>query len=492
MIYIPSPTGKKFHEARNSETGFVRTIIGPIGSGKSVTCVIDLMLIAMDQQAIEDKDGRLVRYTKFAIIRNTYRELLDTTISTFFMWIPKETGHWSTLNMSFKLEQELPDGTVVDTEFLFRALDKPDDIKKLLSLEITAAWINEAREIAKAVFEMVQGRCGRYPQTILDQTDPNYWSDPDNCRRLYGPSFHGVIMDTNPPPTDHWYYKTFEENIPPNHRIFHQPSGISPNAENKRNLVKGYYQNMMQGKTQEWIKVYVHGQYGFIADGLPVWPEYKDDVHYNPTKYTPDTALPIEVGLDFGLTPAAVFGQITPTGRMVVFDELVTFNMGAMNFGKILKEKLQRFYPEHVKLGTFNFYGDPAGEHRADTDEQTPYMILANQGIIAYPTYTNDYSIRREAVADYMQRLDFSGKPAFLITQGAPTVRTACAGGYQFKRMQVSGEERFQDKPDKGQYSHAGDALQYLFLGAVGGARVIGGLDGMKAIDYSKQMASYR
>ena len=38
-------------------------------------------------------------------------------------------------------------------------------------------------------------------------------------------------------------------------------------------------------------------------------------------------------------------------------------------------------------------------------------------------------------------------------------------GGYQYKRMQVSGE-RYADKPDKNHYSHVHDALQYLLLGA--------------------------
>jgi hypothetical protein len=40
------------------------------------------------------------------------------------------------------------------------------------------------------------------------------------------------------------------------------------------------------------------------------------------------------------------------------------------------------------------------------------------------------------------------------------------------------------DKPDKGKYSHVADACQYLFLGAVGGERVIGGFD-TKEIDYT-------
>ncbi len=462
MTYTPSPTGRKFHEARDVDTGFVRTLLGPIGSGKSVTCVLDLLMIAMEQEP--DREG--VRRTRFAIIRNTYRELLDTTIATFFTWIDKESGHYSTLNMTFMLEQELSDGTIMEAEFLFRALDKPDDIKKLLSLEITAAWINEAREISKAVVDMIQGRVGRYPPPVLGVQ----------------PTFFGLIMDTNPPDSDHWYYHLFEELLPENHKIFHQPSGMSPEAENIHNLPRNYYKNMIAGKTKDWINVYVHGIYGFIADGKPVWPEYKDDTHYSDVPYTPDPTLPLYIGIDFGLTPAAVFGQKTPSGQMVIFDELVTFDMGAVSFGKLLKEKLTTTYSKFKQI---EIYADPAGEGRAQTDETTPFQILQNQGINAYPTHTNDFTIRREVMADYMMRLDFSGQPAFSIRPGAPTVRKACAGGYKYKRMQVAGDARFKEVPDKGKYSHSGDACQYLFLGAVGDSRVVGGYD-TKPIDYSQ------
>lgn len=466
MIYTPSPTGAKFHEARDIDTGFVRGLLGPIGSGKSVTCVLELLLIAMEQEADKPKGTgeKPIRRTKFAIIRNTYRELLDTTVATFFTWISKDSGHWSTLNMSFNLKQELSDGTIMEAEFLFRALDKPDDIKKLLSLEITAAWINEAREIAKSVVDMVQGRVGRFPPPVLGVE----------------PTFFGVIMDTNPPDADHWWYTMLEENIADNHKLFKQPSGVSPDAENIQNLPRNYYKNMMSGKTEAWIEVYVYGKYGFIANGNPVFPEYNDIIHYIDDKYVPSTGATIYVGIDFGLTPAAIFGQKTLSGRIILFDELVTFNMGAVNFGKLLKEKIKQQY-----LGyQFEFYGDPAGEGRAQTDEKTPFMILSEQGIEAYPTHTNDFTIRREVMAEYMQRLDFVGKPAFTLTPGAPTLRKAISGGYSYKRMQVSGEERFQDKPDKNKFSHIADACQYLFLGAVGDDRVIGGFK--SEIDYSK------
>jgi hypothetical protein len=83
-----------------------------------------------------------------------------------------------------------------------------------------------------------------------------------------------------------------------------------------------------------------------------------------------------------------------------------------------------------------------------------------------------------------MLRLDFSGHPAFMLTPGCPMLRKAYAGGYKYKRMNVSGEERFIDKPNKNRYSHVCESHQYLFLGAVGDNRVIGGYSN-KPIDYS-------
>ena len=474
VVYKPSKTLRRFH----SDDSFVKTVIGPIGSGKSVGCIADLLIRSHKQ--LPDAEG--VRRTRWVIIRNTYRELIDTTIVTFHEWIPEFVGKWSAQNMKFTMVQVQNDGTVVHIEWLFRALDRPKDVKKLLSLEVTGGFINEAKEVPRSIFEMLQGRCGRYPKTVLDSTDPLFGVDDENCRRLYEPTWCGVILDTNPPDSDHWYYTLFEVKKPTNHSVYHQPSGVSKEAENKGHLRKGYYENMMPGKDKEWVNVYVHGLYGFVMDGKPVWPEYKDDVHYDPNYYKPDPTLVLYLGIDFGLTPAAIFGQITPSGGMVIFDELCTFDMGAVNFGKLLHQKLSTTY---IQFKNVEIYADPAGEGRSQTDEQTPFMILSQQKVNAFPTYTNDFTIRREVVADYMQRLDFSGKPAFRITPGAPTLRKACGGGYKYKRLQVAGEDRYQDKPDKGKYSHAGDACQYLFLGAVGGARVIGGY-GEVPIDYSQ------
>lgn len=439
IVYRASKTGSKLIKSRK----FVSAIMGPVGSGKSVACVIKLFTLAMEQAP--NQHG--IRRTKWVIIRNSYRELLDTSMETFFEWIPKEWGEMSIVNASFFLSQVLPDGTTVEAEFLFRALERPADIKKLLSLDATGIWLNEARELPKAVFDIACTRVGRFPPM-----------------KEGGPSWHGIILDSNPPDSDSWWYKLFEEDLPEEWDYWKQPSGLSPEAENVENLPKGYYDNLQIGKQAEWIKVYVHGGYGFTSDGKPVWPEYNDDVHFWDVDYQPIKNKVIHIGLDFGLTPGAAFGQYE-NGELIIFDELVTFNMGATNFTKLLKEKMATKYPGFE----FEVTGDPAGDQRAQTDEQTPFMVLAEGGIIAYPAYTNDFIIRRDTLGELMLRLSMTGKPAFRVTRGAPTLRKALAGGYAYKRVQVAGAEQFRDVPNKNKFSHVADAAQYLALGCTGG-----------------------
>jgi hypothetical protein len=462
--YVASKKMTKFHQSDK----FVRGLMGPIGSGKSVASVAEMLMISMRQEPFprKEKDGRYHRKTRWVIVRNTYRELIDTTIKTFFDWIPEEVGRFKKMDLEFILELPMADGTVLHAEFLFRALDKPKDVKKLLSLEVTGGWVNEAREVPKQIIDMLIGRLGRYPRKI---------------DKKGGATWHGLIMDTNPPDSDSWWYKLFEVDKPHNHAIFVQPSGMSDDAENIDNLPDGYYENMQAGKDKEWINVYVHGKYGFVMDGKPVFPEYKDDVHSTSTELNIDDSLTIYIGIDFGLTPAAVFGVLTSAARWLIIDELVTEDMGAKNFAKLLNRQINKNWSGY----NFEIYGDPAGDQRAQTDEITPFQILAAEGVEAVPTYTNDVLLRREAVAGTLSRMDFAGNTGFLLGPRAVMLRKALAGGYKYKRMAVSGQERYMDKPDKGRYSHVADALQYMMLGGGEGGRVVENTKSSKKIDYS-------
>ena len=110
----------------------------------------------------------------------------------------------------------------IDCEVLFRSLDRPEDIKKLLSLELTGAYINEAREVPKQVLDMLSSRVGRYPSPAQG-----------------GATWFGIWMDTNPWHAGHWGARYFESAPAEHARAFRQPGGRSVEAENVEHLPAG-------------------------------------------------------------------------------------------------------------------------------------------------------------------------------------------------------------------------------------------------------------
>jgi hypothetical protein len=420
--------------------------MGPVGSSKTSATWMELISRACEQQP----NSQRIRRTRWAVIRNTYPELRSTTIKTAQEWSPMMEMRWDA-PIQGKMDFWLEDKTRVQCEVYFLALDRPDDMGKLKGLEITGAWLNEAVEMPKQAFDMAVQRTGRFPP-----------------KRDGGPTWRGVILDTNPPDSDHWWFKVFEEQQNEGWEIFKQPGGLieekgqylpNPKAENIANLDGGYeyYLRQVAGKTKEWIKVFLMGQYGTVIDGKPVYPEYNDDLHCR--EIQPIRDRPLIIGLDYGLTPAAVICQLSPRGQLLVLDELCAEDMGISQFARdVLKPHLQTTWNGYG----FSAVGDPAGNRRAESDEKTCFMELAEQGIAASPAISNDFLKRRESVAKYLTRLT-DGKPTLLVHPRCTRVRKGFMGGYCFKRLQVGGE-KYRDVADKNAYSHPHDALQYACL----------------------------
>ena len=445
---------------------FFRGIRGPVGSGKSVGCCVEVFRRALEQQ--KAPDGK--RKSRWAIIRNTNPQLRTTTIKTWLDWFPE--NEWGKFTWSVPYTHHIKKGDI-DLEVIFLALDRPEDVKKLLSLELTGIWINEAREIPKSIIDACTMRVGRYPSM-----------------RDGGASWTGVIADTNAPEEDHWWPIMSGEVPIPDHipreqakmlvkpdnwQFFTQPAGMvedrnhegeiedyrpNPEAENQKHMMKSYYPNLIQGKTKSWIDVYVMNRLGHVQDGKPVYPMFAPEVHIAKEEIPVAAGHPVYVGVDFGLTPAAVLGQKV-RGRWLLQSEIVAVDMGIVRFAEVLRNELATRF---AAVSEAIIYGDPAGDFRAQTDESTPFHILRGAGLKAFPAPSNSVDLRLESVSSQLTKM-IEGKPALLIDRRCPQLIKGFEGGYQYKRMEVSGE-RYADKPDKNMFSHVHDAAQYLFLGA--------------------------
>lgn len=234
----------------------------------------------------------------------------------------------------------------------------------------------------------------------------------------------------------------------------------NPSAENLKNLPRGYYDQLLGGKNLDWIKCYAEGKYTFVQEGRPVWPEYNDAMMVADVQ--PEPGVPVHVGLDFGLTPAAVFAQRLPNNRWHVLHEIVTEEMGLERFCSLLKADLEARFSGYE----FMIWGDPAGMQRDQIFETTAFDHLKTHGLLARPTATNAFRTRREALAIPMGRL-IDGKPGFMINRNCYKLRKSLGGGYHYKRVAVgAGHERFKDSPNKNEHSHVGDAAGYCLLGS--------------------------
>lgn len=450
LDYKASPTAAAFHR----DNSFFRGLRGPVGSGKSITCLIEIF-----HRASRQKPGRMgIRKTRFAVVRNSYPELKSTTLKSWQEWFPEEICPVRTNEspMTGRLRLPLPDNTSIDMEILFIALDKPRDIAKLLSLELTGAFVNETKEVQKEVVDTLTSRVGRYPSM-----------------RDGGPTWSGVWCDTNAP-SDMHFWAELEKDPPMGWKFFVQPSALleddsapngyrpNPKAENIANLPGGhqYYLNLVAGKDANWVRAYVLNNFAATMAGKPVFGgDWNEQLHVNPLPLIPIKGHEVVVGLDFGLTPAAVFTQMVD-GRLRVLDELAAKRMGLEQF--LISDVLQLIGQKYYDYNIF-FSGDPSGMKGSDTDERTCFQVLSKLGLRAAPAFANNLEARLGSVRGFLTRL-VGGKPAMLVSPTCRGLINGFNGEYMYAKLQLSGETRYRDKPEKNQASHVHDACQYACM----------------------------
>jgi hypothetical protein len=443
----------------------VSTLLGPIGGGKTTGIIMTLLTVMNNQRP--DLNG--CRRTRFAVVRNTRQQLKDSVIKSVHAWLPPNGSSivWRETDMTQVFTYRLEDGTQVRSEWMFRSLDDEDDARKLLSVEYTAGWLSEFREIPLQLLTDLRSRMGRFP-AVVDG----------------GCSWSGVLAESNMPIEGSEWHQLLEVDRPSWLNPLIQPPGmlwddknqkyvLNPMAENVKWLEPGYYENLTEGATKYWMQSMILCEYPPSLDGKAVYAGSFDRArHVSSTPLASwqfgDFSPSLVIGVDQGRNPAAIITQLQPRGTLYALRELWGVNMG-----------MDRFVDEILRpaLAVRDFVGlpvliviDPAGFQKSQINDLSPADILKQKGFKVIPAPTNDPARRIDAVERLMQRND-----GLQIDPSCKELIRGLSSEYKFKSKK-NGE--LEDRPEKKHpISDLQDALQYaaLIAGGVNTGRLLRG-----------------
>jgi len=435
---------------------FGRLIAGPVGSGKTTACIFELFRRACEQAKAPDG----LRYTRFAILRQTLSQLKQTVL--------KDITQWLTGMCSFKVSEntifiEIGD---VRSEWILIPLEDLEDQRRLLSMQLTGAWISEGIEISVNLLDPIAGRCGRYPSAAMG-----------------GATWFGLIVDTNMPAEGSDWHKFMVDNKPEDWDIFIQPGGLEEIAENLNwltqtpetlklplddpaRLAQGrkYYERLARSNGIDWVRRYVHAQFGDDPSGSAVFRESFKSAFHVVDELEPVNSLPLLIGQDFGRDPCSLICQVDHRGRLLVLEEIIAEGIGLeLHIDRAVRPVLlgERYLGKPVAM-----IGDPAGMAKESIGEETSFDALVRLGFAAFPAPTNDIDPRLRAVESWLLGQADGGGKILIDKVRCPVLIRALAGGYRYAKTRAGVRKPLPSKTHP--FSDIVDALQYVCLTAHG------------------------
>ncbi|HDY68069.1 MAG TPA: hypothetical protein ENH85_09780 [Candidatus Scalindua sp.] len=360
------------------------------------------------------------------VFRKDYADLRDTSMKTFFEVVPEEDI------AGFNKEEHkvtLTNGSEIYFKYLKDGL-------KLGSLNLGWFFIDEAEQITEEIFTYLQGRLSL-----------------KNSARV------GWLV-SNPPNTDHWIYKMFEESSDSDFATFHAST-----YENEKHLPKDYIPSLLKLPIS-WQKKYLDGQYGFTPDGKPFYQGFIERIHKRQLSY--NTEKVIYRSWDYGYRhPACSFHQIDAKGRWLILREVMGTDITIEKFGNYIKTMCKEWF-SNVK---FEDYGDPAGEQVSDKSEKTSVEILASLGIFV-TSKPSTYRERKEIIERKLATL-IEGIPALIVDEGCKVIVDGFLGGYHYqvrKPGQAFNPAIFEVPFKDGYYEHLENSVEYFAVNQFQGA----------------------
>jgi hypothetical protein len=202
-----------------------------------------------------------------------------------------------------------------------------------------------------------------------------------------------------------------------------------------------------------------------IRSGVPIYKIFREEHHVAKSPLIPIPHTPILRGWDYGLTPACAIAQLTRRPHLNIFPCVFTAQNESIGI-KRFSEKVLQYCNMTFPGFTFIDYGDPAGGQRAQTDERTCFEIQRDfkddqgRSLIQVEAGEVTWTGRHRAMEDVLRRIEDDGLPFLQVDPRERFLIDAFKGGY--RKKQVANKEIYLDEPEKNEYSHLMNALEYL------------------------------
>ena len=248
ISYWPGPVAERAHRDRSR----VKLAWGPIGTAKTTWLCWRIYYLA--ERAA--KQGHSLRAL---LLRDTYRNLADSTLKTWFHWFPDDVMGRKTASLPVDFALRTPDGR--EHEVLFRHGQNAADASAFLSTEYGFIGLEEVAPaympgpkavvspgIAKEVFDMA---LGRLRQPGIDEPE--------------------LAMTANPPPLSHWLSKHLIDLTPEQLQKRNWQQFFFPISDNQKNLRPTYYDELEASweGNQALIRRFLRGERLDIFLGIP-------------------------------------------------------------------------------------------------------------------------------------------------------------------------------------------------------------------------------
>jgi hypothetical protein len=194
-------------------------------------------------------------------------------------------------------------------------------------------------------------------------------------------------------------------------------------------------------------------------------------------KFNP--AFDLLIGMDGGagtMNPAAVIAQDHGDTQLKILREVAPgHGYGPSRFAELLSGVIDRDFGQARGIRA---WGDPAIlQHHGDREEgQLTWQEIVST-ILGVPIMvpfdgSNEIALRLDAVKGELKT--DGQRPNMIIDRaGCPQLVRGFASGYRYKRRPDTASTTYEPTPEKNEYSHVHDALQYLVGGYRGRTKII-------------------